>query len=442
MFVFEERYKSHHSASGRLKNVYKKEVNKEEYFLEFLNTEATNERALYVHVPYCTKLCSFCQFPQGQQSTKKDYHNIVIDHIKAQRDFKYMEKPFQSVYFGGGTPTSLEPYQMEEILKCIHDSYRLTEDCEISVETSVSELSPQMIDTLLKNKVNRLSIGVQTFDDSLRKLLGRRGTGQAAKDKLKELKTAGFKNLNIDLIYNNPGETLETLQKDIDSIIAAEIAGFSFYSLMLIDNSPLSKKITADEVACMKNIDNEYKQFMLILDSLKPHGYEMFEFTKLIRNKMDLYKYITVRQNAGDCIGVGYAAGGNINGYTYYNMFDYMPISQKVPFSAMGSVLDTTYYQLEKFVGNLQKTSINVAEYNSILNLPITDILAPSIEKFVDAGYCLYENGQLSTTELGSFWGNNIIDHFLKEILASLPQPEQTSKHPGAMMGSHKMDKK
>ena len=439
--MFKERFRSHHSG-GVLKDLYRRNIDKVEYLSQLLQTEATRRRTLYFHVPYCTKLCRFCQFPQGDKRVQSEYHKLIVEQIKAQRDFPYMRAPFESVYFGGGTPTSLEPYQMGEILKCINDSYNFTDDCDISVETSITELDAQMIDTLLENGVNRLSIGVQSFNDDLRKLLGRRGNGQKAFEKIKELQRAGFKNINIDLIYNNPGQTLDMLKGDLDRIIESEIAGFSFYGLILMDNSTLSRTLTEAEKISLTNIDFEYEQFRLILDTLRPYGYEMFEFTKLIRNKMDKYKYIDVRHSGGDTIGLGLGAGGNIGGYTYYNMFDFESISEELPFSVMGSVFDDKYHNYDKFLGDIQKKSVRLSDYNNTFEMDLGKTLAPDLEVFEKEKLCIYENGVLSFTDKGSFWGNNISDVFLKRVIENLdikPQPRPTGMPTGMKgMGSMK----
>lgn len=418
MSIFKKRLKSHHDASMRLRGKYVSETDKKQYLINILNSDAQRKRVLYIHIPYCKKICTFCSFPQGDKKLIENYHNIIIEQIKSQRVFKYMEKPFSSIYFGGGTPTYLSPSQLTEILGCLYDSFNFTDDCEISIETSINDLSTEMIDALLKNKVNRLSIGVQSFDDNMRKVMGRVGSGEKAINKILEAKKAGFKNVNIDLIYNCPGETLDILQSDIDTIIDLELAGISFYSLILFDDSRIKKIMSEEEYNKMNDINYEYEQFSLILEKLKRHGYEMFEFTKIIRNKIDKYKYVAVSQNMGDCIALGHGSGGNIANYTYMNTFEHKPISTDVPISFMGSVLDDKYYIINKFINDLQNMTVDLNSYNSLLKGGnLETLLSSSIEKYVNEDLLIYENGRLTTTEKGIFWGNNMIDGFVKEIL-------------------------
>ena len=132
-----------------------------------------------------------------------------------------------------------------------------------------------MLEVLAEGGVNRLSVGIQTFDDSARRLLGRRGSGEFAASRVAAAISAGIRNTSIDLIYNYPGQTDELLLKDLDTIISLDAAGISFYSLMLHEKTPLYKRLDDSAKKRMQDIGRERELFDIILNRLTPAGYRM-----------------------------------------------------------------------------------------------------------------------------------------------------------------------
>ena len=189
---FPTRYKSHHDASRSLKRRYTMNISAEEYLEQILNQPAKSRRAIYIHVPFCTKVCSFCPFHRPDRLRRREYHRHLIAEMRRIRGFEYMKAPISAVYFGGGTPTALSPEQLELILEELHQSFNISPDAEISVETSATELTDDMLSALRRQGVNRLSVGVQTFDDDGRALLGRRGGGDFAYSRIERALEYGF----------------------------------------------------------------------------------------------------------------------------------------------------------------------------------------------------------------------------------------------------------
>ena len=173
--MFTERYKSHHDASRDLKKQYPAGISGEEYLPAVLAGEAESRRVIYLHVPFCNKVCTFCPFHRPDELDRRQYHLYLLDEMRKVQDYPYMAAPIDAVNFGGGTPTSLSPAQMREVLAGLHSAFSIAPGAEISVETSATGLSDEMISVLKEGGVNRLSVGIQTFDDGARRLLGRRG---------------------------------------------------------------------------------------------------------------------------------------------------------------------------------------------------------------------------------------------------------------------------
>ncbi|MCK4258615.1 MAG: radical SAM protein [Halanaerobiales bacterium] len=160
--VYEKRYKSHHDSTNLLKHTFISNEDPQNYITNLLATEAKKPRSIYIHVPYCTKICSFCNMNRGLLNKDiNDYHTLLIDSIKKVYDYLYLQsKEFESIYFGGGTPTTLSAKQIEEVLQTIFDYLPISSNAEISFETSITELTEDRLVVMKEMGVNRFSIGV------------------------------------------------------------------------------------------------------------------------------------------------------------------------------------------------------------------------------------------------------------------------------------------
>jgi oxygen-independent coproporphyrinogen-3 oxidase len=415
-----QRFKSHHDCYRDLKNALEQNLNKEDYVSDLLQkSDTASEKAIYIHIPYCNKICSFCSFIKKSLNNKKEYHNKLIEEINRIKDYPYMQSPISSIYFGGGTPTSLEPYQMEMVLKKLHSSFNIVEGAEISIETACTELTDEMLKTLKNNGVNRLSIGVQTFNNEQRKLLGRRGSGEHAFESVQRAREY-IENTGIDLIYNIPGQSISDLKDDLDKIVQLKLSGISFYSLMIYDDTPIKKLLSQDDINKMNDIKKEYQQFECILDNLIPQGYQVFELTKLIRNNLDKYDYIRIRHNGGCCIPLGHGSGGNLENYHFYNSYQGNVISSQAKISNRGRVVSPTYKYIDMFIFDLQQAQVDLTKYSTLLKMDLGKIFKDQLILMERNGLIIYDNSKIRLTRSGIFWGNNIINEFVRTILHAI----------------------
>lgn len=411
--MFTERYKSHHDASRNLKSRYTSGTAGADYLSAVLAGEAQSRRVIYLHVPFCNKVCSFCPFHRPDELNRREYHRYLIDAIRKVRDYPYMRAPIDAVNFGGGTPTSLSPAQMKAVLSELHNSFQIAPGAEISVETSATGLSDEMIDVLLSGGVNRLSVGIQTFDDGARRLLGRRGDGEFAASRVAAAIRGGIRNTSVDLIYNYPGQTDDQLQADIRTIAELDAAGISFYSLMLHERTPLYRRLDDETKAKMQDLHREKELFDMILDGLAPHGYKMLELTKLVKDGRDRYDYMEIRHSGGSCIALGHGAGGNIENYFYHNSDTVPDISENVRICSRGRVLLPEYRILDSLIYALQKGRARLAPYSEQLGADLLSLFGDKLSLFSEAGYVQVDGDELTLTRDGAFFGNNIISELI-----------------------------
>lgn len=405
---FKKRSKDHHSTTD-VKKFIRGPVRLGELLKKSNEKENT---VIYIHVPFCTKICSFCNMRRSLSKAYEDYDKLLIKHIEAMALSKYgKSSKIGSVYFGGGTPTTMNEKQLTGVLDAIFRNFKVKKDAEISMETTLTEMPVEKLKTLTKYGLNRISVGVQTFDDKGRKLLNRNGDGNFARKKLTEYLDTGFRNVNIDLIYNYPYQTEEELRRDMEVIGSLDLAGFSMYSLILMNDSQLAKKIEKSALELKNDIKHDRFYHNIVVEEGEKYAYEFFEFTKMVRPDRDQYKYIQYRNAGEDTIPIGAGAGGNILGAAGMN-----PISVKDYIESLNNIEDRTFMQFDPAYEAISKASKAVQFGKIDLKLLPTHLLEVAksyAEGLVEEGF-LSGNGPIyHLTDEGRYWGNNINKEYM-----------------------------
>lgn len=409
---YKERKKSHHEA-GMAFAKYTKGIITMEKALSSPNTES-GKKSVYIHVPYCKKICSFCNMRRTINPVPEDYSSIVIEQIKNYGKTEYVNtSEINSVYFGGGTPTALPENQLAEILRAINKNFHLAKNAEISMETTVSELDDSKLKTLFENGLNRLSIGIQTFNNEGRKTLGRIGTGEAAAERIQAAFNAGFKNVNIDIIYNYPEETEEILKSDLRKAFALDIAGFSFYSLIIMGKSGIGKNMDKKEFT-EKTLKRDALFFTTVLNESRNAGYDFLEITKLVKPGRDNYEYIRTSHSGGDIFPVGAGAGGFVNSAAFMNPIEKLSYAKNVNnfHKVIGMNLRKSYKPVKYFSGQLQEGIIDL----SLLKEKKLQKILPVLENLKKENLIVQaENScNFKFTDKGFFWGNTLAAEITK----------------------------
>lgn len=196
--------------------------------------------AIYIHIPFCLSKCAYCAFYSiADTRLKRDFVEALKKEIYLRSD--YLDDEVKTVYFGGGTPTTLQTSDIEEVLGCLYSHFDIASNAEITVEANPDTLSPNYLSSLFHLGINRLSIGIQSFDDNDLRLLGRRHNSQHALQCLADAEKAGFENISIDLIYGIPGS--KSWEKNLATFFSTGLSHLSAYALTVEENSILKKQI-------------------------------------------------------------------------------------------------------------------------------------------------------------------------------------------------------
>ena len=233
---------------------------------------------IYIHIPFCKRRCIYCDFFSTTQSEKKStYIHALCQELDMRKD--YLEgEDIETIYLGGGTPSQLTQKELEEIFSSLYNIYKVKEDAEITLEANPDDLTPEYIHMLRTLPINRISMGIQTFQEETLKLLHRRHTAQQAIEAVKHCREAGFQNISIDLMYGLPGETLETWKEDLQQAIALHPEHISAYHLIYEEGTALWKLREQKQVE-EADEDLSVTLFKTLIEELTHAGYEHYEIS-------------------------------------------------------------------------------------------------------------------------------------------------------------------
>ena len=233
---------------------------------------------IYIHIPFCKRRCIYCDFFSTTQSEKKStYIHALCQELDMRKD--YLEgEDIETIYLGGGTPSQLTQKELEEIFSSLYNIYKVKENAEITLEANPDDLTPEYIHMLRTLPINRISMGVQTFQEETLKLLHRRHTAQQAIEAVKHCREAGFQNISIDLMYGLPGETLETWKEDLQQAIALHPEHISAYHLIYEEGTALWKLREQNQVE-EADEDLSVTLFKTLIEELTHAGYEHYEIS-------------------------------------------------------------------------------------------------------------------------------------------------------------------
>lgn len=326
-------------------------------------------KSVYIHIPFCKSKCKYCSFISFTQSEKKsDYIKALLQEISTS----YQGEKLKTLYFGGGTPSLIDSQSIAEIIS----RFRLDSDCEITLEINPDDANEEYLKSIKDAGVNRLSIGSQTFNDNVLKLIGRRHTAQDTINTIHSAKKVGFDNISIDLIYGLP--TITKIRNDLNVIANLDIQHISTYGLKIdegsyfFDNPP---QMLPDE-------DLQADMYLEINAFLEARGFKRYEISNFAKKGFESRHNLNYWNN-DEYYGFGIAAHGYINGIRYSKICsieEYLINPLKQDFSH----ITTTQEKLEEeiFLGFRKESGINTNKINDRFNINFDKKFKQVLEKY------------------------------------------------------------
>lgn len=237
---------------------------------------------LYIHVPFCAKRCTYCDFfSNTEMNYKEPYVNAIIKEMEIRKTYTGGE-PLETIYFGGGTPSQLAAGDFERIFAAIHRHFSVSEDAEITLEANPDDMTPEYVGLLRSLPFNRVSMGVQSFKEEDLRFLNRRHNREQALQAVALCKENGIHNISIDLIYGLPGQTLQQWKTNLDEAIRLDIPHISAYHLIYEEGTALYKLMQAGKIKQTEE-DLSVSLFSTLINRLTEAGFLHYEISNFAR---------------------------------------------------------------------------------------------------------------------------------------------------------------
>ena len=233
---------------------------------------------IYIHIPFCKRRCNYCAFYSSTlYNTQEKYVDALCREIVERKEY-LNEETIETIYFGGGTPSTLTIAQLQRICSTVYATYRISENPEVTIECNPDDLTEEFLSVLRTMPFNRISMGIQSFNDIQLKRLGRRHNAEKARQAVNNARKAGFSNISIDLMFALPGSTAEEWQNDLESAIELKPDHISAYNLMYEEGTPLYRALQRGDFRELSEEEN-VKQFEMLIENIKKAGYRHYEIS-------------------------------------------------------------------------------------------------------------------------------------------------------------------
>ncbi len=389
-------------------------------------------RMAYFHIPFCKTKCLYCGF--FQNGTDQEVEDRYVDHLilelsRAAGAPRIQSAPIHAVFIGGGTPTSLSPENARRLLHAIRTYLPLANDYELTLEGRIHDLVPEKMDVWMEEGVNRMSLGVQSFNTKVRRQVGRIDTEEAVLERLAALKACNQCSVVIDLMFGLPDQTMEVWEHDVKQFVASGIDGADLYQLDVFEKSDLQKAIAGGRLSAAATTAEQTAMFSFGRDYLERCGYKRLSHCHWARNNRERSLYNTLARAGADLFAFGCGAGGHAGGLStmlhrslpvYEKMVEagqkpFMFLSRQSPLASFEAVVQGDMNQCRFDLTALKGMDARLAGLQWLADL------------WEDCGLWHWNGIHYRLTEAGEFWVVNMTQTIL-ECISYLLSGETSAK--------------
>jgi oxygen-independent coproporphyrinogen-3 oxidase len=364
---------------------------------------------IYIHIPFCKKACHYCDFHFSTNTSKKKEMLDAIKNELEDREESLHKQEIDTIYFGGGTPSLLSDDEIFDLLDHIKNGYKLSEKIEITLEANPDDLTKKRLIDLRSTPINRLSIGVQSLDNTILQWMNRAHNAEQATACIDDALAVGFTNLSVDLIYGIPNQSNETFTNDLLAMMTRNINHISCYALTVEPDTALSKMIQQNK---SENVSDDLmiSHFEILTKIAKEQGFEHYEISNFARNGA-FSKHNTSYWEGKSYIGVGPSAhsfDGSIRRWNVSNNATYMDKITK----------EEVYYTEETLTPPQQLNELIMTRLRTMWGLQrsILEKAEPSfgflVDHYTEAGLLESVNKNIRLTNAGKLLSDKIIGDF------------------------------
>lgn len=366
-------------------------------------------KAAYVHIPFCSHICYYCDFAKVLMTGQPV--EAYIDELLKEYD-SYGISSLQTLYIGGGTPSVLPADQLEKLLTHLTKNLDLEELEEFTVEANPSDLTDEVLTVLAQSPVNRISLGVQSFDDKLLKKIGRTHTEAQVYSSIERLRAAGFENITIDLIYGLPNQTMEMVERDVQKFLDLDLPHVALYSLILEDHTVFMNRQRRGRLR-LPSDDRNADMYEYIIETLTAKGYSHYEVSNFGKIGYESKHNMTYWDNA-EYYGIGAGASGYLEGIRYKNhgpVHHYLREENK----RVNEEVLTRKQRIEEemFLGLRKKNGVSIERFHKKFGQTLEEVYGMIIEELTFQKMLFEADGRIQMTEKGFELGNEVFERFL-----------------------------
>jgi len=372
---------------------------------------------IYVHVPFCAAICNYCNFNRGlhDDSVRQRYVQALVADI---RGFADPDIQADTIFFGGGTPSLLEPAELAAIIQACRDSFSLAAGAEITMEANPESSSAAKLEQFRAAGANRLSFGVQSFRDEELRRLGRLHSSQVARDAVRLAREAGFDNLSLDLMMWLPGQRIADWLESVDALIALQPDHASLYLLEIYPNAPLRDEMARSGWSVAPD-DDAAEMYLQGLGRLDGAGFEQYEISNVARPRSRRSRHNLKYWQEGQWLGFGCGAHATFGGERWRTVSSTLDYIDRV---AAGQdvrldrrALETTE-RLEEalFMGLRLTDGLDLVRMQPHHGIDIWERYGQDLAPYVSAGLLVHEPGRrLALTRNGMLLANDVMSVFI-----------------------------
>lgn len=357
---------------------------------------------VYLHIPFCEKKCNYCAFCSFGLIKKKD---IYIEALIKEVKYLYKNEKLKTIYFGGGTPSLLEVNDIEKILSL----FNFDSSTEITLESNPHNLSLQKLKNLKNVGINRISVGVQNFDDKILQKIGRTHNSKEVFQTLENIQIAGFDNFSIDLMYGLPNQTLKNWEKTLEVSQKTNAKHISLYGLKIEDGTYFARNLPEN----LPSGDEQALMYEMAIDKLSKN-FIHYEFSNFAKSEKYFSKHNSAYWSCKNYYGFGLSAGGYIENRRYtntYNFSDYIknPIDKRYEILSLQEQIEE-----EIFLGLRLINGINFKHINKKFDINIYQMFKKEFDKYLENGLMLKTYDGVKLSLRGIMLSNEVLCDFIK----------------------------
>ncbi|AEG59408.1 radical SAM family heme chaperone HemW [Desulforamulus ruminis] len=377
---------------------------------------------LYIHVPFCLRKCLYCDFtsyPYQQDLLEKYLEGLWLEMEYYRQELSPEHKQIATIFVGGGTPTCLVSGQLTEMLEQVGKRFQILPDAEITVEANPGTVSLTSLKELKAAGFNRLSLGIQSTHAELLKRLGRIHTVEQAKEAVDFAGKAGFNNINLDLIFGLPGQTVEQWQQSLSQVLALSPQHLSCYGLQLEEGTPLCRSVDKGELeACPE--EWELTMYRTAIETLAAAGYRHYEISNFSRDGYRCRHNLNYWQN-GQYLGFGPAAHSHLGGTRWgntENIMNYVRLLQEGqrPILEIKKLSKGEQMEETAFLGLRLMEGLSLDAFKQRYGREFLEVFGQQVHDLQKKGLVQLEAGHLKLTSQGLPVANRVFAEFIQVV--------------------------